>query len=305
MKISIVTTEHCFELLQPLITAYQSKQYHVDWQDSGEALPAPSTLREMAQSSDAILLVGPGRRAPGTVLPGPVIRAGADRTIPVGWVPHLNDKSLAVFSHKTAAIHQRQIKYPESIAVLSQWQPRYLQLARRIEDILQQQHTAVYRWTSDMMFREDMIKGLGTGLAAAIYVGHGRPNGWVGYRGTRAQHFDSPASEPLGALFSLCCRTASRRRTGVSFAEKIILSGVAGAVFGSVTDTLHRDNTRWAIRLIQALAENITTVGELITHALPINDDAISDYRIIGDPLSPLVSATSANESASKIPVYP
>ncbi|MCU7933908.1 MAG: hypothetical protein KZQ99_03385 [Candidatus Thiodiazotropha sp. (ex Dulcina madagascariensis)] len=305
MKISIVTSAHCLELLQPLVSAYQGKQYQVAWQDSGGILPAPPMLEELAQACDAIVVIGSGRRAPGTALPGPVIRSREGRTIPVGWIPHLSDESLAAFSRKAATIHHRQANQRKSIAVLAQWQPRYLQLARRIEEILQQRNTPVFRWTSDLMFREDMVRGLATGLAAAVYVGHGRPNGWVGYRGTRAQHFNSQEGEPLGALFSLCCRTASRRRTGVSFAEKLTMAGVAGAVFGSVTDTLHRNNTRWAIRLIQGLTENISSVGELIAAALPVNDRAITDYRIIGDPLAPLLSTASANESASKIPVYP
>ena len=48
--------------------------------------------------------------------------------------------------------------------------------------------TRVFWWPADEIVRDDMTVGLGHGLAVALYVGHGRPSGWVGYAGVRAHH---------------------------------------------------------------------------------------------------------------------
>jgi hypothetical protein len=234
-----------------------------------------------------------------------VLRRSDGRLIPAGWLPDAGPDRLGRFARTAAAVHARR-GATRSMAVLSQWNPQYLQLARRIETLLRRDRTAVFRWTADLLLREEMARGLGSGLAAAIYVGHGRPIGWAGYRGTRIHHLASEAAaEPLGVLISLCCRTASRRRTGLSFAEAIPLEGLAAAAVGAVGDTLHTNNTRWAIRLSDGLAGEPASLGSLIVDSLPANPAAATDYRILGDPLAPVLGTDASVARASAVEIHP
>jgi hypothetical protein len=153
--------------------------------------------------------------------------------------------------------------------------------------------------------RDEVIDALGSGLGLAIYVGHGRSVGWVGYRGLRARHFDSFRGEPMGGVVSLCCRTASRRRTGLSYAESLPLRGVTAASFGAVSETRHTDNTRWAIRICETLALGVDTLCELIARSAPPNSSATAPYRLIGDPFAPLAAENSGAKRAGAIPTYP
>ena len=185
--------------------------------------------------------------------------------------------------------------------MLAQRSRRYRDLSRRIERLLGESGCAArpLRWTADELTRPDLVRGLSSGLSAAVYVGHGRPVGWVGYRGTRSHHLDGVA-EPTAALLSLTCLTASRRRVGISFAEALVLQGAAAATFGAVCSTDHRWNARWALRLTRALANGCTTVGELVASA-EADDPAVAGYRIVGDPAAPLVDALGAARRAEAL----
>ena len=109
----------------------------------------------------------------------------------------------------------------------------------------------------------------------------------------------------MGLLFSLCCVTASRRRTSLSFAEAAALRGTAAASIGAVADTLHTQNGRLAVRVAAALREGARTVAELVTRLLEPSPDAMAHYRIIGDPLAGLPGAPGAVDAAARIPCYP
>ena len=136
--------------------------------------------------------------------------------------------------------------------------------------------------------------------------------GWVGYHGVRAHHFheQEPGSsrrstrEPMGAILSLCCRTASRKRVGLSYAESLPLMGVAAASFGAVGDTLHSDNTRWAVGVCSALAAGASTVGDLLVRAAPASPTALQSYRLIGDPLAPLGTNERSLRRAQRVRTY-
>ena len=103
------------------------------------------------------------------------------------------------------------------------------------------------------------------------------------------------------------CAAARRAggASGLSYAEALPLQGVTAASFGAAGDTLHSDNTRWAVGMCDALAAGAATIGELVTRAAPASLSAIGSYRLIGDPLAPLASATGAVARASAIPTYP
>ena len=237
------------------------------------------------------------------MLPGPFTLDRGNRPVPIGWLPAVGSAPVRRFAQAAARVHRRRGRQ-SAVALLGQWHPRYLHIVDRME-ILLQTNMRTFRWTSDVVTREGLIGALGTGLGLALYVGHGRPNGWVGYHGLRGHHFDGFAGEPMGAMISLCCRTASRRRTGLSYAESLPLLGVAAASFGATTDTLHTDNTRWATTLCNALTTGIRTIGELIVRAAPTLPRAVAPYRLIGDPLAPVTTHSLALERAEAVPVYP
>ncbi len=304
MRVTVVVPHFVLQVLQPLLRAYHAKQYSVHLIKTNGDVPPLEVIQKWAEFTDAVLLIGSPRRAPKTVVSGPVIACAGGRSVPIGWLPNVGQQQVYTFAQTAARLHQRSAQ-AQAVAVLSQWHPQYLTLANRIKQLLVQQGKPVFCWSSDLLMREDMVRGLRTGLAVAVYVGHGRPIGWVGYYGTRIHHFENVAGEPIGALLSLCCRTASRRRTSLSFAEAIPLNGIAGAAFGSVNDTKHINNTRWAVQICLALEQGVTSVGELIVKALPLNKTAISDYRLLGDPLAPLYATSLAAEAAAAIPVFP
>ncbi|HOX26111.1 MAG TPA: C25 family cysteine peptidase [Candidatus Krumholzibacteria bacterium] len=291
--------------LAPLFAAYAARRVEVrSWLYGGD-VPEEPALGAAAADCDAVLLVGRGERAPGTVLSGPVLATASGRRIPIGWVPVVDRASLARFVSTAVRLHERAHSVP-SVALLAQRHPRFLRLTDRIEAILDggERRRTVFRWTSDALVREDLIRALASGLGSAIYVGHGRPTGWTGYYGLRARHFDGFTGEPLGALIALCCRTASRRRTRLSFAEALPLKGVCGAVFGAVSATLHTDNTRWAVRLSDAYLHGARTLADLVLAALPATARQVAPYRILGDPLCPLRAPARGLRRARAVEVY-
>jgi hypothetical protein len=287
MRVSVFAPARAMGDLAPLIEAWRKR--HVVRLEAAEAVPSPEEIREAAGDADAMLVVGDRRRAPRTVLPGPVVIDATGRAVVAAWLPDVGAVPLRRFAATAAAMHLRR-GGTASVAVLGQWHPDYENVADRVERVLGEGESAasVFRWTSDRMVREDMLEGIGCGLAAAIYVGHGRPVGWVGYRGTRAHHLSEVRGAPMGVLLSLCCLTASRRRTALSFCESAALSGVMSAAFGCVDKSLHVDNTRWALRFAEAIAGGIDTLAELVVGALPMSERALASYRILGDPLAPL-----------------
>ena len=174
------------------------------------------------------------------------------RRVPVAWLPVTSPAALRRFAATAARVHRRA-RQRTTVALLGQWHPRYLHLADRIEKLLDRR-VRTFRWTSEVIGRDEVVQALGSGLGLALYVGHGRSVGWVGYRGLRAHHFASFRGEPLGGVVSLCCQTASRRSTELSYAESLPLQGITAASFGAVTETRHTDNTRWAVRICDTLA---------------------------------------------------
>ena len=162
----------------------------------------------------------------------------------------------------------------------------------------------VRRATAYELGRDDLADLLATGPALGVYVGHGRPVGWVGYAGTRAHHLADaaarPGQAPVGAVVSLTCQTASRRRTGLSFAESLPLRGVTAATVGAVTSTLHTGNARWALRIARGLG-TARTIGDLVVMVAP-HDPHATSYRLLGDPTAPLLDAPAAEAAHHPTP---
>ncbi len=307
MRITVAASAASLNSLETLLAEYH-RRFTLNINETHGDVPETKVLTHLVSETDALLLVGSRRRSPRTVLPGPVLAADDGRLVPVGWLPDTGSKPLKRFAESAASVHRRTIAPPgrQVMAVLSQWHPRYLELAHRIEGLLgrEQEEIAVMPWEADQLLREDLVAGLGCGLASAFYVGHGRPVGWVGYHGTRAHHFLTNSGHPLGVLFSLCCATASRKRNGLSFSEALPLMGRTAACFGAVKPTLHADNTRWALGLCSGINQGVRTLGELVVKAMPTSPSAIEGYRILGDPLAPLEADVDAYRQSQKIGNY-
>jgi hypothetical protein len=305
LEIGVLAPSAAMASLDELVAAYGAAGHSVLRMPMDRSPPSAAELRARARDVDALLVVGDRRRSPRTAVPGPVLDAGGGRRVPVGWLPDVGAPVLARFARAAARVHRRD--GGRSVAVLGQWQPQYLRLADRIERLLGEGEHGIrtFKWTSDLVVRDDLLRGLGSGLSAAIYVGHGRPIGWVGYRGLRAHHMEGIGGEPLGLVLSVCCVTASRRRTGLSFAESIPLSGVAGAALAAVADTLHTWNTRLVVRLVGAIRARAPNIGALVLAALEPSPEILSEYRILGDPVAPLSAASGAEAFAAAVATHP
>jgi hypothetical protein len=302
--IKIVSSTRAWDCIQPLVEAYTKKGISVSWEKMDANNYNLFLLTELAENSDALLVIGDYKRSPKNMVAGPFIKKKNGDCVPVGYLPERNDDSLQIFAKTAALVHQANSSQ-QSVAILSQRQSKFIHLADRVQTLLNEHEIPNFKWTSDLLVKEDMLLGLGSGLGIALYFGHGRPIGWVGYYGTRKQHFQNWKGQPLGALLNLCCATGSRKRVGLSFAEAIPLQGAAASSFGAVTDTLHTDNTRWAVRICKALENGVNTIGELIVQAQPPTASSVESYRIFGDPIAPILSTNKAITLANKIKVYP
>ncbi|MEM7375462.1 MAG: C25 family cysteine peptidase [Bacteroidota bacterium] len=302
-KLVLVAPPAAREPLAPLFDIYEELGNTILWQEQTQ-LPDVSSLQKLAEKGDGLLVIGNRKRAPSTVVPGPYIRLHSGRKVPVGWVPFTSREALHTYAQACAAVHARP-KGNLHHALLSQWHPRYLRMASRLQQGMKREaDIRCFSWTSDVVFPEDMLKGMQSGLALAIYLGHGRPVGWVGYHGIRRHHLEEGTYPPLGSLISLCCLTASRRRNGLSFAETAVLKGVAAVSLGAIGPTRYTNNTRIAVAISRGIREGASSMGELITHYFPSWNRGTSDYRLIGDPLAPLSADPHSLTLAEKIPVY-
>lgn len=292
--------------MTPLIDAYRSNAITAElltYDNDRMFLSHTENFCSLGAGFDALLIAGPWRRSPRQVLPGPFICSGKSR-VPVAWLP-VKDQASFHTAITTAAAVQSRAKERPGVAVLAQRHPRFLSVASRVQHVLADSNSVnVFKWTSDLLLKEEMIKGLGCGIGCAMYLGHGRPIGWVGYYGTRIHDFTPSFKRPMGTLLSLCCLTASRKRVGLSFAETMVLNGITASAFAAVSKTMHLDNTRWAIRMCDSLNNGITTLAELVLDACPPEPRAWRDYRIIGDPFAPVSSCKGSTSRARAIRVY-
>lgn len=302
----IVAPKNLSNILGELCDAYTSRNILSVLKSYNYTIPNHTDLVNLSKGMDAVLLIGSRKRSPRTVLKAPFLHRPDGKTIPTSWLPVRDSGCVQRFTSIAATVQRRKRQLP-SIALLSQRHPRFISLAGRVAEILRghDHNYPTFEWTSDLLLREEMIRGLGSGLGLAIYFGHGRPIGWVGYYGLRINHFENTGRQPLGALISLCCQTASRKKVGISFAENIVLKGIASASLGAVSDTLHSDNTRWAVRICNSLKDRPSTIGDLVVLAKPLQSSSFEAYRLIGDPFAPLSAPIVGVEIANTIKTYP
>lgn len=290
-------------VLKPLIRAHE-RQRSVQVIELKEHTDVDaSRYATWVEGTDGLLFVGHRRRAPRTCLPGPFLKDPTGRTVPVGWLPDLGE-GLQCFASNAARVVDRQDDMRGPLALLGQWDARYLHLAERMEANLRSNGSLpfpIFRWTSERIMRDDLVDALRLGLGLAIYFGHGRSKGWAGYHGLRAEHLLDKPGEPLGALLSITCLTASRWRVGLSFLERVVLGGAAAGAMGAVSRVKHIDNMRWMLGLANALRQGTLFLGQALAHAAPDNDPAQAAYRIIGDPLAPMLGTIQGLYRAAQV----
>lgn len=149
-------------------------------------------------------------------------------------------------------------------------------------------------WRADRLDRTALCRRLATGPSLAVYLGHGRPDGWSGYQALRWRHVTAVARRtPAGAVLALACDALAEPTGTVPFLERFVRTGRAGAVVGPVgaveTATLERVATLLGTVLRD---DRPATVGALLC-GLARRADAplrahLSSYRLVGSPLQPL-----------------
>lgn len=260
---------------------------------------------EALAEAAGVLFIGDRRRSPRHGLPGIFARDPSGRRVPIGWLPEVPERIEAFADAAARVVHRRgEGRVGGPLALLGQWDERVLRLISDLEHRLGSGggDWELFRWSSERITRLEMLKALGTGPAAALYFGHGRPVGWAGYHGVRAEHLEATAGAPLGAVLSITCHTANRWRVGLSFAEELVLRGVAAAAVGATSRTVHLENGLLMVKLTGALREsNPGTLADLLLAADLTETEATQTYRIIGDPLAPLVADPLAAERARAV----
>jgi hypothetical protein len=93
----------------------------------------------------------------------------------------------------------------------------------------------------------------------------------------------------MGCVLSITCWTASRRRVGTSFSERIVLDGAAASAVGAVRPVEHLANTRVVVALARVLRTGVRDVAGLLRGTFLLDDRPTSEattFRLCGDPLA-------------------
>ena len=250
-----------------------------------------------------VLIVGDPRKSPRSALPGVFLRAQNGRRVAAGWLPDIAER-LEIFARAAAEVQLRRMLEANRgpFILLGESEARALDLAYRLADSLIDT-APVFQWTAERIRRADVIAALQGGAGAAFYVGRGVPAGWVGYGGFDASDATLACGSPIGAVFSLTCSVACRSRTTLSFSEEMVLSGFCAAALGATGLTLHRRNVTLALAAAHALCSTSTTsttlADVLLAPGIPLS--SLRRYRIIGDPLAPLIGDPHSLEKARQV----
>lgn len=297
----LVAPPSALAALRPLVEAHAARRpVHV---------VAPERDWQVALDGAAgVMVVGDRRRSPRTGVDGVFVTDAGGRRVPLGWLPRVDDAGLARFAAGAAEV-ERRIGRAGPVALLGQWDDQVQRTVARSLELLADTDGAerlrAFWWTADRIIRRDLLVALRHGLGLAFYFGHGRAYGWSGYHGLHSRHLEHARGEPAGAILSLTCSTAARRGGKISFAETIVLNGIAAATLGAVRATRTVDNWRWGLALCRELARDpgrrigdlVVAAGTTAAHEWLAGDT----YRIIGDPLARLVGADAAEAACAGV----
>jgi len=291
--------------LAPLISAHRSYRAvrEVDSSAFCQSDPA-SALASHLDDAAGVLIVGDPLQSPRSALPGVFLRDQNGRRVAAGWLPNIAER-LETFAHAAAEVQRRRTREADRgpFILLGESEARALDLAARLKESLIDQ-VPVFQWTAERIRRSDLIAALQGGAGAAFYVGRGTPLGWFAYGGFDPSDFNLACGRPLGAVLSLTCSVACRSQTGskaaLSFCEEMVLSGFCAAALGATGLTLHRRNVALGLAAAHALRDNSTTLADvLLTPGIPLV--ALNRYRILGDPLAPLIGDPHSSRKALQV----
>lgn len=273
--------------LRPLIEAHRARR----------PVRVLRALHESAlNEAAAVVITGDARKAPRVAVPGIFLRAPNGCSVPCGWLPEA-DARLTHYAQCAAAVVSRESLGAENgpFILLGEFDERALETVSRVQAELGE-NAQVFRWTAERIALHDLMDALGAGPAMALYFGHGNSFGWLGYGGFAAADAISFRGDPLGAILSLTCETASRGPEGLSFCEELVLSGVCAAALGAVSRVSHRRNAMLGLEFAKAARKTPATLADLF-NAANISSAKLRHYRLIGDPLARLVGAVKSTES--------
>lgn len=250
----------------------------------------------------AFVLVGDRGPAPSKQLPGLGLLDANGRFV-FGSQLCLSARTAPVFAAGAATVEERFgiEQAPGPAVLLGEWEPRARKMALRSIGCLSGAELPCFQWTADRVSREQLSHGLSTGLGFALYYGHGRSVGWAGYYGYRSRHLPDAPAEPMGAVFSITCSTASRGGSGLSFSERLVSRGVCAASLGATRKTRHLSNAYLASSLCEAIAGGANRVHHSLYEAKLPEDILYSSYRLFGDPTALLKGSRESEEQAALI----
>jgi hypothetical protein len=245
------------------------------------------------------LIVGDQRKSPRSALPGVFLRARNGRRVAAGWLPDIAER-LETFARAAAEVQLRRTPEANSgpFILLGESEQRALDAAGLLRDGLIDS-IPIFQWTAERIRRPDVIAALQGGAGAAFYLGRGTSAGWVAYGGFDAGDARLACGRPIGAVLSVTCSVACRSGKTLSFCEEMVLSGLCAVALGAAGLTLHRRNVRLALALAQALRCTSTLADLLLEPGIPL--ESLSRYRILGDPLAPLIGDPHSLEKAQRV----
>jgi hypothetical protein len=246
--------------------------------------------RRLAGHAEGLLLIAPPRRAPRTVVPGPVVGG-----LPVGLLFAREPRALARWMEGLRAHHGR---HPEGTrAVLAAWEDHYLRLGRRFARHLRAARDGrATTWFADRLNRPALLERLAEGPMLAAYFGHGHTDGLGGYHGLYREHIEAHDSWRTNGLFvAWACDTLAQGRGGGSFGRFLVESGRAAGFLGS-TDAVRTVDNAALSELAGELLERwrpahlghwVCDLDETLGPGSPARR-AWRSYRILGHPLQAL-----------------
>jgi Peptidase family C25 len=286
--------DHALARLQPLIAAHQS-QRPVRVLESGDL-----TISDL-QDAACLLVVGKARRWPGISVSGVFLETDKEHQIVIGRLPDVDDR-LEAYADAAAKVQLRRNAAPARgpFILLGELEERTLDAVERVTAQMPKD-SPIFQWTAERLRRQDLISALRCGPGAAFYFGHATASGWAGYGGFDKTDVALVAGNPLGAILSLTCSSATRPPKALSFCEEMVLSGLCCAALGASRKTLHQQNVRLGMALAQALASGrIINLADLLL-AARVPRHILARYRVVGDPFAPLIGHAEAHVQARAV----
>ena len=214
-------------------------------------------------------------------------------------IGHLNTDlpGIAIYANRAAKLLQRGTAEQSPVALLCGIETRYLALLDSLVDLRgdcphDTARISTFNWSAERIRRPPLMHALRGGLAAALFTGHGTPQGWLAYGGinipTLLQGTPWSTDETMGLLFSLSCKTGQD-----GFALELVTNGVAGAVLAPTSDVLHESSRYLAHTIVRSLAAGNKALADVLRIASQTGSD-LGGYSIFGDPALPAAASADA-----------